>query len=252
MDRIEIARAVYEAFVRADREVIERHFAGDFTFSAPPDPMLDRDGYFERCWPGAGLGGDFEFKRLVESGDEVIVTYERTRPDGGRGRNTEVLTFRGDQVVRAEVYFGWDVLTLELDRTLPAAPPAVFDAFTDPRQLARWWGPEGFSIPSADFEPRPGAPYRIEMQPPEGDSFHLAGEFREVEPPARLVFTFVWEPADADDVETLAALSFEDMGGSTRAALRQGPFKTEERLELHRGGWTESFDKLERLLGQRE
>jgi hypothetical protein len=47
--------------------------------------------------------------RLVESGDEVIVTYERTRPDGGRGRNTEVLTFNGGQIARAEVYFGWDV-----------------------------------------------------------------------------------------------------------------------------------------------
>ena len=51
----------------------------------------------------------FEFKRLVESGDEVIVTYESERADGGRFRNTEVLTFRGDTIRRAEVYFGWDL-----------------------------------------------------------------------------------------------------------------------------------------------
>jgi hypothetical protein len=47
--------------------------------------------------------------RLVQSGEEVIVTYEVKHPDGHTGRNTEVLTFTGDQVCRAEVYFGWNV-----------------------------------------------------------------------------------------------------------------------------------------------
>ena len=108
-NRIDIARELYESFASADREAVEQLLSPDFTFSAPPDPLLDRDGYFERCWPGAGSGDAFEFVRLVESGDEVIVTYERTRPDGGRGRNTEILTFNGGQIARAEVYFGWDV-----------------------------------------------------------------------------------------------------------------------------------------------
>ena len=62
------------------------------------------------CWPGAGSGERFVFKRLTEIGDDqVLVTYERTRNDGGRGRNTEILTFDGDQIVRAEVYFGWNL-----------------------------------------------------------------------------------------------------------------------------------------------
>jgi hypothetical protein len=109
--RVDIARELYAAFAVADRATVERRLGRDFTFSAPPDPLLDRDGYFERCWPGAGSGQSFEFRRLLEAGDEVIVTYERTRPDGGRGRNTEILTFDGDEIVRAEVYFGWDVTT---------------------------------------------------------------------------------------------------------------------------------------------
>jgi ketosteroid isomerase-like protein len=107
--RIDIARALYEAFAAGDRDAAERCLGQDFVFSAPPDPHLDREGYFERCWPGAGSGQSFEFRRLLEAGDEVIVTYERTRPDGGSGRNTEILTFAGDEIVRAEVYFGWDV-----------------------------------------------------------------------------------------------------------------------------------------------
>jgi SnoaL-like domain len=109
MTRTDIARALYEAFAAGDRDAAERLLADDFTFSAPPDPLLDRDGFFERCWPGAGGDEPFAFKRLVEHDDEVIVTYERARPDGAVGRNTEILTLAGEQVVRAEVYFGWDV-----------------------------------------------------------------------------------------------------------------------------------------------
>jgi uncharacterized protein YndB with AHSA1/START domain len=137
-----------------------------------------------------------------------------------------------------------------MTRVLPAPPPVVFDAFADPDKLARWWGPAGFTAPSVDFEPRAGGSYRIEMQPPEGDPFHLVGEFREVDPPRRLAFTFVWEPPDPDDVETLVELSFRDLGDSTEVAFAQGEFKTEPRRELHRDGWSEGFDRLEALLSQ--
>ena len=107
--RAELVGRFYEAFSAGDRDFYEEHLAGDFTFSAPPDPLLDRDGYFERCWPGAGRGQRFEIVRLVESGDETIVTYEAETSAGKRGRNTEVLTFDGDTVKRVEVYFGWEL-----------------------------------------------------------------------------------------------------------------------------------------------
>jgi uncharacterized protein YndB with AHSA1/START domain len=141
-----------------------------------------------------------------------------------------------------------DGLTLEVNRVLAAPPEVVFGAFSDANVLARWWGPKGFTIPSAEFDPRVGERYRIEMQPPEGDRFHLTGEFREVDPPRRLAYTFLWDPPDPDDLETLVALSLRDLGGSTEVSLTQGPFKTEARLELHRDGWTDTLDKLERLL----
>jgi uncharacterized protein YndB with AHSA1/START domain len=141
-----------------------------------------------------------------------------------------------------------DGLTLETNRPLPAAPSLVFEAFTDPNELARWWGPEGFSTPSLEFDPRVGESYRIEMQPPEGDAFYLTGEFRVVDPPTRLAYTFRWEDPDPDDVETLVDLSFRDLGESTEVVFTQGPFKTEARRALHRDGWTDSFNKLEALL----
>jgi uncharacterized protein YndB with AHSA1/START domain len=126
----------------------------------------------------------------------------------------------------------------------------VFGAFSVPAQLATWWGPAGFTVPWLEFSPRVGDSYRIEMQPPEGDPFYLAGEFREVDPPTRLAFTFAWEEPDPDDIENLVELSFRDLGESTEIVLTQGPFKTEARRELHRNGWTDSFDKLEALVSQ--
>jgi uncharacterized protein YndB with AHSA1/START domain len=141
-------------------------------------------------------------------------------------------------------------LTLELNRVLPADTEIVFRAFSSEDELMKWWGPEGFTITSLEFDPRVGDNYRIEMQPPEGDAFFLIGEFREVDRPARLSFTFVWEDPDPDDVENLVELSFQDLGKSTEIVLTQGPFKTEARRELHRNGWTDSFDKLERLISQ--
>jgi uncharacterized protein YndB with AHSA1/START domain len=127
----------------------------------------------------------------------------------------------------------------------------VFRAFTDTNELAKWWGPEGFSTPSLELQARVGERYRIEMQPPEGDRFYLTGEFREVDPPARLAYTFVWEDPDPDDIDTVVDLTLRDLGESTEVVLGQGPFRTEARWSLHRDGWTDSFDKLERLLSVR-
>ena len=143
---------------------------------------------------------------------------------------------------------GSERLTLELTRTLPAPPAVVFAAFTDSNELAKWWGPEGLETGKVDFAPQVGDGYRIEMQPPEGDAFYIRGEFREVDPPARLAFTFAYEEPDRDDVENLVVLAFRDLDGSTEATLTQGPFRTEPRRALHHDGWSDSFDKLERLI----
>jgi uncharacterized protein YndB with AHSA1/START domain len=138
-----------------------------------------------------------------------------------------------------------------MTRTLRAPPERVYQFFADASLLAKWWGPRGFSIPSIDFAPRVGATYRIEMQPPEGEAFHLSGKFREVDPPSRLAFSFEWEPPDPDDQETVAQLSFQPVDDSTEIVFVQAPFKTEARRALHHDGWTESFDKLGELVAQR-
>jgi ketosteroid isomerase-like protein len=108
-DRKQLARRLYESFSAGDRDFFEEYLADDLVFSSPPDPKLDRAGFFEVCWPGAGRGQEIDIQRLIESGSEVVVTYELERPDGSGGRNTEVLTFDGEKVKRIEVYFGWNL-----------------------------------------------------------------------------------------------------------------------------------------------
>lgn len=104
-----LARDLYGAYESGDRSVAERIVGDDLAFYSPADVGIDRAAYFERCWPNADLIRAFDFVRLVEAGDEVVVTYEATRTDGSRFRNTEVLTFGDGRLQRAEVYFGWDL-----------------------------------------------------------------------------------------------------------------------------------------------
>jgi uncharacterized protein YndB with AHSA1/START domain len=139
-------------------------------------------------------------------------------------------------------------LWLRMTRTLPATRADVWSALAQSDELAKWWGPKGFTVPSLRFEPAVGETYRISMQPPEGEIFHLDGVFREVDPPSLLSYTFVWVPPDADDRETVVRLAVAARGPETEVALTQGEFATRERLALHDGGWSESFEKLDLLL----
>ncbi len=138
-------------------------------------------------------------------------------------------------------------LILELTCVLAAPPEQIFRTLTEPADLAKWWGPQGFTTPEIDLDLRVGGVYRFAMQPPDGDLFHLTGEFLEIDPPSCLVYTFRWEEPDPDDRETVVRLSLDDVGGATELSLSQGEFATEARVSLHRSGWTDSFEKLRKL-----
>jgi uncharacterized protein YndB with AHSA1/START domain len=139
-------------------------------------------------------------------------------------------------------------LVLQLTAFLVAQRERVFRALTTPADLALWWGPAGFTIPEINLDLRLGGSYRFTMQPPEGDAFHLAGEFFEIDAPSRLVYSFRWEEPDPDDRTTTVTLSLRDLADATELSLTQREFATDARLELHRKGWTDSFDKLGRFL----
>jgi ketosteroid isomerase-like protein len=108
-DLAAIARASYRAYVEKDRAAIEALLADDFHFTSPLDNRIDRQTYFERCWPTSETISEFDFVHVVADGNRVFVTYEGGRTDGKRFRNTEILTVRDGRVVDVEVYFGWSI-----------------------------------------------------------------------------------------------------------------------------------------------
>ena len=119
----------------------------------------------------------------------------------------------------------------------------------EPAELGEWWGPAGFTVPSVELDVREGGRYRVTMQPPDQEAFHLRGKYLEIDPPQRLVFTFEYEEPDPDDQVTLVTLSFFDHRDGTRLVFEQGSFATQARYELHETGWSETFDRLAEYLG---
>jgi uncharacterized protein YndB with AHSA1/START domain len=132
-------------------------------------------------------------------------------------------------------------LSLQLSRIVEAPPQRVFEAMTDPGQVARTGG---VHLSGGHLGRESGGADRIAMQPPEGELFHLSGEYLEVQPPSRLAYTFRWEPPDPDDRETVARLALHACDGATEVALTQGPFATDARRELHKAGSTDAFARL--------
>ena len=105
-----VVKASYAAYVDKDRAALERILADDFHFTSPLDNRLDRKTYFDRCWPNSERLRDFAFVNLASpDGETVFVTYIATNTDGGRFRNTEIMTLRGGKITEVEVYFGWSL-----------------------------------------------------------------------------------------------------------------------------------------------
>ncbi len=139
---------------------------------------------------------------------------------------------------------------LEIDRIFKAPRERVYAAWTDPAQLAQWWGPQGMTCPECDWNPAVGATYRTCMQNADGDKYCVGGVFQEVTPPEKLVFTWKWEdPGETGGADTLVTVELEDLGGETRLKLTHDRMPTEEAATNHNGGWSSSFEDLDLFLG---
>jgi len=149
---------------------------------------------------------------------------------------------------------------LVLERTIKASPERVFDAFTDPEELKRWWWPNGFSCPAAEVDLRVGGTYRLAMEWPDfiptGQQFahHLAGEYYEIERPHRLVMSGRAVSDEQGELfATLIELTLEPCAAGTALTMRQSYFEPLPPAEAMGGaeqGWSEQLDKLERLLAE--
>jgi uncharacterized protein YndB with AHSA1/START domain/ketosteroid isomerase-like protein len=104
----EIARQCMQAYVDKDRAAIEALIAEDFRFTSPLDNAIDRETYFELCWPNSEAMTGFDAIYAVDHGDQAFITYEG-HASGKTFRNTEIHTVRDGKLVAVEVYFGWNL-----------------------------------------------------------------------------------------------------------------------------------------------
>jgi uncharacterized protein YndB with AHSA1/START domain len=138
--------------------------------------------------------------------------------------------------------------TLVIERVFKAPPEQVFNAWTDPEILVKWWGPEGFGTKSAEctMDVREGGAWRTVMRNQRGEAHTVSGIYREISPPERLVMTWGWQQPDGTrGHETTVELSFEPAPGGTRLRLVQRVFASADQRDSHRMGWSSSLNKLE-------
>jgi len=142
---------------------------------------------------------------------------------------------------------------ITITRMFDAPRTVVFRAWTDAGQLAQWWGPKGFTNPVCEVDVRVGGAIRIHMRSPDGNVYPMKGEFREIVPPERLVFTNIAvDAAGHTIIEGLTTVIFAEKGGKTTMTLHtRGRAVVDYAVGYLKGmeaGWTGSIDKLETLL----
>ena len=137
---------------------------------------------------------------------------------------------------------------LRIERTFDAPVERVFDAWTSEDVLRRWLhGMVGWETPTAEVDLRVGGTIRIVMRDPSGGTEAGAtGEYRVVDPPRRLVFTWVWD--DQPDQSQLIELELSERDGRTTVSMTNSAIPTDGRLESQERGWHVCYDNLERLL----
>lgn len=134
---------------------------------------------------------------------------------------------------------------LVVTRLFDAPRDLVFKLWTDPAHARHWWGPRHHPATHMEMDVRVGGKWRHCLESLEtGEELWQNGVFREVKPPERLVFSFVWETEGERGIETLVSVTFADEGGKTRMTLRQTPFHSRNERDGHGEGWGSTFDRL--------
>jgi uncharacterized protein YndB with AHSA1/START domain len=142
---------------------------------------------------------------------------------------------------------------IRMTRLFDAPRHLVFEAMTKPEHVKRWWGRlgEGYSVPVCEIDLRPGGAWRFVNRHPKGEvAFY--GEYREITPPSRLVFTEIFEQFP-DSVSVVTA-EFTDEGGKTRltATVRYPSLEVRDMVLASgmAGGAGISYDRLEDLVAE--
>jgi uncharacterized protein YndB with AHSA1/START domain len=137
--------------------------------------------------------------------------------------------------------------TVVITRVFDAPRQIVFEAWTDPGQVAKWWGPDGFHTPrdTVEIDLRVGGRYHLTMVKQDtGAQFPLRYEIVELVPPELIVLKAEPMPEVGVHEPTITRIELHEDGDRTRMSFTDGPYTASERAEQ---GWNASFDKLDSL-----
>lgn len=135
--------------------------------------------------------------------------------------------------------------SLTLVRQINAPVARVYAAWTDPKQICQWWGPDSGPTLEAETDVRPGGKFSVVFRTEDGEEHNSIGEYLEVIPDEKLVFSWHWK-STPERVSRVTVL-FEPKNGGTELTLVHERFFDEATRDDHREGWIGALDKLEKL-----
>jgi len=137
-------------------------------------------------------------------------------------------------------------VVLVVRRTIRATRERIFAAWTEPKHLSAWWGPRPVTCAGAEVDLRIGGGYRIINALPDGTLVTITGEFREIEPPSKLVYT--WRTGPSHEGSSLVTVRFERRGEATEVTIVHDQIPSEPVRTSHEQGWNGCLDGLAHYL----
>jgi uncharacterized protein YndB with AHSA1/START domain len=132
-------------------------------------------------------------------------------------------------------------LSLIIRRVVRASAERCFEAWTTPSQLRAWWGPRGVKCSEASVDLRVGGRYRIGNELPNGAIVIIEGAFEVIEPPSKLVYTWIVDGGPEERV----TVRFEKQNGATEVIIVHDGIRDEPTQKTHEQGWLGCLDGLE-------
>ena len=144
-----------------------------------------------------------------------------------------------------------DKTSLEIVRFINVPTERVYEAWTDPAQLRQWFGPENVRTLKISADVRVGGNYRWDLTSPEGEEMSAFGEYKELIPGKKIVFTWQWDDDEAWENRTsVVTIELFERGGGTELRLKHEQLPSEESRDRHNEGWNSLLDRLEQFISK--
>ena len=150
------------------------------------------------------------------------------------------------KISTARTSAGWE---LTISRVFDAPRALVFEMWSKPEHLARWWMPKGFTLPVCEMDFRPGGKWHFVFRGPDGQDYTSDSVYREIVVPERIVFTGTLDHVPGDQVRT--TLTFTEDGGKTTLTVHQVHSVESPATKGAPIGWTQTLDNLAAALAER-